>query len=63
MGCVMQVRTKLSWTGGTQRALVMIGDAIPHEPHQSEAKLDWEVELDALVNDLVWIVVDYALLS
>ncbi|ELU12197.1 hypothetical protein CAPTEDRAFT_204743 [Capitella teleta] len=43
---------ELSWTSETKRSLVMIGDAIPHEPHLSEAKLDWQAELDALVNDL-----------
>jgi hypothetical protein len=48
-----QIRTQLSWTPGTKRTLVMIGDAIPHELAKSEAKLDWEAELDALVNDLV----------
>ena len=45
-----EVRTKLSWTPGTQRALVMIGDANPHEPNypQNKMKLDWRKETDAL---------------
>ncbi|KAH3864088.1 uncharacterized protein LOC127866744 [Dreissena polymorpha] len=45
-----EVRTKLSWTPGTQRALVMIGDCNPHEPSykQNTLKLDWRKEADAL---------------
>ena len=45
-----EVRTKLSWTPGTQRALVMIGDSDPHEPNypQNKLKLDWRKEADAL---------------
>ncbi|XP_052782003.1 uncharacterized protein LOC128218385 [Mya arenaria] len=45
-----EVRTKLSWTPGTQRALVMIGDCNPHEPNypQNKLKLDWRKEADAL---------------
>lgn len=40
----------LSWTPGSQRALVMIGDANPHGVNYPENKLrlDWEVELDKL---------------
>ena len=45
-----EVRTKLSWTPGTQRALVMIGDCNPHEPNypMNTLKLDWRVEADKL---------------
>lgn len=45
-----EVRTKLSWTPGSQRALVMIGDCNPHEPNypQNKLKLDWRVEADEL---------------
>ena len=45
-----EVRTKLSWSPGSQRALVMIGDCNPHEPNypQNKLKLDWRKEADAL---------------
>ena len=45
-----EVRTKLSWTPGTQRALVMIGDSNPHKPNYNlnTLKLDWRVEADNL---------------
>ncbi|XP_045195672.2 uncharacterized protein LOC123551071 [Mercenaria mercenaria] len=45
-----EVRTKLSWTPGSQRSLVMIGDCNPHEPNypQNKLKLDWRVEADEL---------------
>jgi hypothetical protein len=45
-----EVRTKLSWTPGSQRALVMIGDCNPHEPNypDNKLKLDWRVEADEL---------------
>lgn len=45
-----EVRTKLSWTPGTQRALVMIGDYNPHEPNypMNKLKLDWRKEADSL---------------
>lgn len=45
-----EVRNKLSWTPGTQRALVMIGDCNPHEPDypQNKLKLDWRKEADGL---------------
>jgi hypothetical protein len=48
-----QVR-KLDWTPGTQRSLIMIGDAIPHEPdyHLNKDNLDWKTEADALYNEL-----------
>ncbi|KAL4237476.1 hypothetical protein ACF0H5_002192 [Mactra antiquata] len=48
-----EVRTKLSWTPGSQRALVMIGDCNPHEPNypQNTLKLNWRHEADAL-NDI-----------
>lgn len=45
-----QVRTQLSWTPGSQRALVLIGDCNPHEPNypDNRLKLDWRVEADKL---------------
>ena len=49
-----EVRTKLSWTHGTRRSLVMIGDAIPHPPTdpQNRRKLDWKVEAKRLYDHL-----------
>ena len=49
-----EVREKLSWTPGTQRSLVMIGDATPHPPTdpQNRRKLDWKVEAKQLHDDL-----------
>ncbi|XP_046542555.1 uncharacterized protein LOC124252925 [Haliotis rubra] len=40
----------LSWTPGSQRSLVMIGDAIPHEAKdsQNEENIDWKTECRAL---------------
>ena len=45
-----EVRTELSWTHGSQRALVMIGDSNPHEPDypQNKLKLNWRDEADEL---------------
>ena len=45
-----QVRTELSWTPGSQRALVMIGDSNPHGPRypQNKLKLNWRNEADEL---------------
>ena len=42
------------WTPGTQRALVMIGDATPHEPnyHLNKLKLDWREEANKLNDEL-----------
>ena len=49
-----EAREKLSWTPGTQRSLVMIGDAIPHPPtfHMNTLKLDWKVEAKKLHDEL-----------
>ncbi|CAH1269974.1 Hypp4267 [Branchiostoma lanceolatum] len=48
-----QVRTELSWTPGTQRSLVLIGDADPHEPSYglNTDNIDWREETDRLYND------------
>ena len=45
-----QARTVLNWSPGTQRALVMIGDAIPHGTSYADnkAKIDWKKETQAL---------------
>lgn len=48
-----ETREKLSWTPGTQRSLVMIGDAIPHGPTypMNSKKLDWKVEAKKLKDE------------
>ncbi|XP_067678221.1 uncharacterized protein [Haliotis asinina] len=45
-----QVGEELSWTPGSNRALVMIGDANPHEPDYPDNKLriDWREEIQTL---------------
>lgn len=47
---VLREAQKLSWRPGAARALVMIGDATPHEPsdYQNKEKIDWRKECDAL---------------
>lgn len=50
-----QARERLSWTPGTQRSLVMIGDAIPHDTKyaHNKDKIDWKVETSKLYNEMV----------
>ncbi|ESO96324.1 hypothetical protein LOTGIDRAFT_174892 [Lottia gigantea] len=45
-----QVREELSWTPGSRRSLVLIGDAPPHEPTYplNKLKIDWREEADLL---------------
>jgi hypothetical protein len=46
-----RARTELSWTPGSQRSLVMIGDATPHPPsyyNSRDEKLDWKEEASKL---------------
>ncbi|XP_071118668.1 uncharacterized protein [Haliotis cracherodii] len=45
-----QVGEELSWTPGSNRALVMIGDANPHEPDypDNKLKIDWREEIQTL---------------
>ena len=47
-----EAQTKLSWTPGSQRSLVMIGDATPHEPSYplNRQKIDWRKECTELKN-------------
>jgi hypothetical protein len=52
---VMQkIRQELTWTPGTTKSVVMIGDAIPHPPGHggNTANLDWRDEADALYMQL-----------
>ncbi|CAG5118957.1 unnamed protein product [Candidula unifasciata] len=52
-----QVRTELSWTPGSRRVLVLIGDDNPHEPGYilNKDKIDWRVEVKALAQEGVTI--------
>lgn len=36
------------WTEGSRRALVMIGDDVPHEPRDNPLRIDWRTELEVL---------------
>ncbi|CAD5113521.1 unnamed protein product [Dimorphilus gyrociliatus] len=50
-----EARTKVNWVKGeADRALIMIGDAIPHEPNYSlnTKKLNWRKETLSLYEDL-----------
>ena len=54
-GVLHQARAMLSWRPHTQRAMVMIGDAIPHrlgDAHNIH-KLDWKEEAEKLRDELV----------
>ena len=58
---VLNYARGLSWQPGTQRSLVMIGDAIPHEADYflNAMKLDWKQEADKLLRELVSFVKPY----
>ncbi|KAK3606152.1 hypothetical protein CHS0354_010785 [Potamilus streckersoni] len=45
-----QVQENLSWTTGSNRALVLIGDTLPHEANDGEnsRRLDWKTEVARL---------------
>ncbi len=45
-----QARTEISWTPGSKKLIVIIGDDIPHPPHynMNTEKIDWRKELDLL---------------
>ncbi|XP_067677859.1 uncharacterized protein [Haliotis asinina] len=45
-----QVGEKLSWTPGSKRALVLVGDDNPHEPNfrANKRKIDWREEIRTL---------------
>ena len=45
---VLHQAQSLSWTAGYTKALVLIGDDVPHGPSQNPRKLDWRKELGAL---------------
>ncbi len=52
---VLRSARALSWAPGTQRSLVMIGDAVPHDAEYplNVLNLDWKEEADYLHRDLV----------
>ncbi|CAL1527007.1 unnamed protein product [Lymnaea stagnalis] len=52
-----QVRTELSWTPGSRRVLVLIGDNNPHEPHEAcnKDKINWKEETRSLGSEGVTI--------
>ena len=45
------VQDKLAWSPGSQRALIMIGDAMPHEASYelNTDAIDWRKEVDNLM--------------
>ena len=47
-----EARTKLSWTPGSKRSLVMIGDSRPHEPNSPMNRygVDWRQQVLELAN-------------
>lgn len=49
-----QVREEISWTPGSQRSLVMLGDASPHPPSYplNKLKIDWREEAKKLYNEM-----------
>lgn len=48
---VLRESRKLSWrTDATMKSLVMIGDAPPHEAHETPEKIDWKEEAEHLAD-------------
>lgn len=45
---VLNEARSFKWTEGYKRALVLIGDDVPHPPAHNPKKLDWRKELEAL---------------
>jgi len=45
---VLRDARKLSWTEGYSKALVMIGDEVPHPPSYTTEKINWFDEVDKL---------------
>ncbi|XP_033099059.1 uncharacterized protein LOC117102761 [Anneissia japonica] len=45
---VLKKAQELSWTEGSARALVMIGDDVPHPPSYTDQHINWHTELDRL---------------
>ncbi|CAH1795314.1 unnamed protein product, partial [Owenia fusiformis] len=51
---LQKVRTSFDWTPGSQKSLVMIGDAIPHEPNYpaNKGNINWRTETKKLYEEL-----------
>ena len=55
-----EAREKLKWSQGTNKVLVMLGDAHPHPPKdydtdddfKGKEKLDWKEEIKKLLNSV-----------
>jgi hypothetical protein len=45
---VLREAQGLSWTAGTHKALVLIGDDVPHPPAHTPDKINWRDEVDKL---------------
>ena len=45
---VLHEVSKIKWTEGSKRILLMIGDDVPHPPAHNPERLDWRTELDNL---------------
>jgi len=45
----LQTANELSWSEDASKALVMIGDEVPHPPSYTTEKINWFDELDRLV--------------
>jgi len=43
-----EAHTKVNWTEGSKRILIMIGDDVPHAPAHNPKRLDWRNEVDNL---------------
>ncbi|GFR71866.1 von Willebrand factor type A [Elysia marginata] len=52
-----EIRTKLSWSAGSRRAVVIIGDNLPHEVDypQNKLRIDWKEEVRTLAAESVTI--------
>ena len=53
--CPREVRTKLAWTAGSVRSLVMIGDSNPHLPGYplNRDNIDWRTECAGLLSNKI----------
>ena len=45
-----EVGTQMAWTEGSKRVLAMIGDEVPHGPAHNPKRLNWQTEVDNLLN-------------
>ena len=47
-----EAHTKISWSNVAKKAIMMIGDAIPHAPNsnRNKPKIDWKIEAKAILD-------------